>query len=158
ARRPAQRCANGARGCRAGCPEARARSLLPYTSTEVDRMNRRRLILIIVAIVVAIPIVAAIAVYALLDSDQVRVTLERQATTWLGQPVTIGSANARVFPRPSINLRDVRVGQPVHLSLDQVELSTGLRPLLSRRIEDANVAISNSSILMPLPFSIPTSS
>ena len=118
-------------------------------------MNRR-LIIIIAAVVVAIPLVAAIAVYALLSSDQIRVALEQQATTWLGQPVAIGSATARVFPRPSINLRNVRVGQPARVTLDQVELSTGLRPLLSRRIEDANVAISNSRILMPLPFSIPS--
>ena len=121
-------------------------------------MNRRRLIIAIAAVLLAIPLIAAVAVYALLGTDQVRVALERQATTWLGQPVAIGSATARIFPRPSINLRDVRVGQPVRVALDQVELSTGLRPLLSRRIEDAEVAISNSRIDMPLPFSIPAPS
>jgi hypothetical protein len=115
----------------------------------------RRLILIALAIVIAIPVIAAVAVYALLGSDEVRVALERQATAWLGQPVAIGSANARLFPRPSINLRNVRVGDPARVALDQVELSTGLRPLLSRRIDDAEVAISNSRIDMPLPFSIP---
>jgi hypothetical protein len=118
-------------------------------------MTTRRWILGALAVVIAIPLIASIAVYALLGSDEIRVALERQATRWLGQPVAIGSATARIFPRPSISLRNVRVGDPVRVALDQVELSTGLRPLLSRRIEDAKVAISNSSILMPLPFSIP---
>src|SRR5437868_12170017 len=118
-------------------------------------MNRRRLIITSAVVLVAVPLIASIAVYALLGSDQIRGALERQGSAWLGQPVAIGSASARIFPRPSINLRNVRVGQPVSVALDQVELSTGLRPLLSRRIEDAAVAVSNSRINMPLPFSVP---
>ncbi len=108
--------------------------------------------------VTAVAIVAAIAtggIYWFLSGDGIRLALERQATSWLGQPVTIGSAAARLFPRPGITLRDVRAGDPVRVTLADVELSSGLRPLLSRRVEDAEVIVSNSRIEMPLPFTLP---
>ena len=56
-----------------------------------------------------------------------------------------------------MQLRDLRVGDPVRLSLADVEVSTGLRALLSRRIEDAEIIVSDSRVDMPLPFSIPDS-
>ena len=86
-----------------------------------------------------------------------RRSLEHQATRWLGHPVRIASATAHLFPRVAIQLRDVRVGEPVRLFLADVEVSTGLRPLLSRRVEDAAIIVSDSRVDMPLPFSIPES-
>jgi hypothetical protein len=115
----------------------------------------RRILLIAVSIAVAIPIVAAIGVYALFGRDGVRVALEQQATAWLGQPVAIGRATVHVLPRPSVALADVRVGNPVRVALKEVALSTGLRPLLSRRIEDAEITVADSRLDLPLPFTIP---
>lgn len=100
---------------------------------------------------------AAAAVYWFFSGDGMRRSLEHQATQWLGQPVRIARATARLFPRVAIQLRDVRVGEPVRLSLANVEVSTGLRPLLSRRVEDAEIIVSDSRVDMPLPFSIPES-
>ena len=97
----------------------------------------------------------AIGLYWFLSGDGVRIALEREATKWLGQPVTIGSAGARIFPRPAITLRGVRAGEPVRILLADVQVSTGLKPLWSRRIEDAEVAVSDSRIDMPLPFTLP---
>jgi uncharacterized protein involved in outer membrane biogenesis len=115
----------------------------------------RRLILLALGVILLIVVAMAAAVYWFLGGDGVRVALESQATRWLGQRVTIGTATARVFPRPAITLRDVRAGEPVRIVLSEVQLSTGLKPLWSRRIEDAEVAVSESRIDMPLPFSLP---
>ena len=115
----------------------------------------RRFLLIGVTAVAIVAAIAAGGIYWFFSGDGIRLALERQATSWLGQPVTIGSAAARLFPRPGITLRDVRAGDPVRVTLADVELSSGLRPLLSRRVEDAEVIVSNSRIEMPLPFTLP---
>jgi uncharacterized protein involved in outer membrane biogenesis len=114
-------------------------------------MVRRVLLALIVLLAVA-----AGAVYWFFSGDGMRRALERQASAWLGQPVAIASATARVFPRIGVQLRNVRVGKPARLSLADVEVSTGLRALLSRRVEDAELIVSNSRIALPLPFAIPT--
>src|SRR4029453_1544418 len=46
---------------------------------------------------------------------------------------------------------------PVRFVLSDLQISTGLRPLWSRRIADAEVAVSNSRIDLPLPFTLPES-
>jgi uncharacterized protein involved in outer membrane biogenesis len=117
----------------------------------------RRLILVAIGVVFAIVVATAAAAYWFLSGDAVRVALENQATRWVGQRVTIGTASARLFPRPGITLGDVRVGDPVRIMLADVQVSTGLEPLWSRRIEDAEVAVSDSRIDMPLPFALPAS-
>src|SRR5258706_8755257 len=115
----------------------------------------RRLLLILVAVIAIVAAVAGGSIYWFLSGDGIRLALEQQATSWLGQPVKIGSATVRLFPRLAIALRDVRAGDPVRMTLADVELSSGLRPLLSRRVEDAEVIVSNSHIEMPLPSTLP---
>ncbi|MGE3404098.1 MAG: AsmA-like C-terminal region-containing protein, partial [Vicinamibacterales bacterium] len=117
----------------------------------------RRILLAVVVLVVVLASTTAAAVYWLLSGDGVRAALERQATAWLGQPVRIGSADAQLFPRIGVQLTDVHVGDPARVTLGSVEVSTGLRALLSRRIENADVILANSRIDMPLPFELPTS-
>ena len=115
----------------------------------------RRLILLALGLVLALVVAMAAATYWLLGGDGVRVALESQATKWLGQRVTIGKAEARIFPRPAITLLDVRAGNPTRVMLAEVRLSTGLKALWSRRIEDAEVSVSDSRLDMPLPFTMP---
>ena len=86
------------------------------------------------------------------SGDGMRRALEQQATSWLGQPVKIKAARGQIFPRPGIGLSGIEVGEPVQLTLSSVDLSTDLRALLSRRIEDARIVISDSTIQMPLTF------
>ena len=116
----------------------------------------RKLVLFIVGGILLMAVAAAAAAYWFLSGDGVRRAIEQQATAWLGQPVTVGSASGQILPRPAINLGDIRVGNPVRLTLADVQLSTDLRALLNRRIEDATVTIADSRIEMPLPFSLPT--
>jgi hypothetical protein len=115
----------------------------------------RRFLLILAGVLLVIAAGLAIAFYQFMSGDSVRLALERQATRWLGQPVRIGAATARIFPRPGLTLRNVRAGEPVRLVLSDLQISTGLKPLWSRRIADAEVAVSNSRVDLPLPFALP---
>ena len=67
----------------------------------------------------------------------------------------IGRAAVSLIPRVGVRLEDVSVGDPPLLTLARVDLSTGIGPLLSRRIEDAEVIVSGSRVEMPLPFGLP---
>jgi len=115
----------------------------------------RRSAIIAAGVVVIVAVVAAAALYWLLSKDGVRQALETQATSWLGQPVRIGGAALRVLPRVAIHLSDVRVGEPVAMTLSSVDLSAPLGALIRRRIEDATVVVSGSRIVMPMPFGLP---
>lgn len=117
----------------------------------------RRLILIAVGAVLLVAAVAAGAVYWLVSGDGIRLALEKQASAWLEQPVRIGTVSAQLIPRIGIQLNNVRVGEPARISLAEVELSTVLRALLSRRIVDAELRIANSRLELPLPFALPAS-
>jgi len=117
----------------------------------------RRIILVVLAVIVVLVLAATALAYWFFSGDGMRLAIEQQATSWLGQPVTVGRARAQIFPRAAIQLTDVRVGKPVRLTLADVQLSTDLRALLSRRIENANVTVSDSRIEMPLPFALPES-
>ena len=115
----------------------------------------RKIILWLVGIVVLVFLCAGVFVYWFFSGDGLRRAIEQQASSWLGQPVTIGRARAGIFPRTSIRLGDVRVGNPARLTLGDVDVSTDFRELLSRRIQDATITVSNSRIELPLP-SVPT--
>jgi uncharacterized protein involved in outer membrane biogenesis len=116
----------------------------------------RRLFVVLAAIVVSLGAIAAIAAYWLFSGDGMRRAIEQQASSRLGQPVKIGQVRGRIFPRAAIELADVRVGEPVRLTLGGVRLGTDLRALLRRRVEDATVIVSNSRIELPLPFELPS--
>ena len=85
------------------------------------------------------------------SGDGTRLALEREASAWMGQPVQIDGAEASLFPRAGLELTNVRVGDPVRLTLATVQVSTDLGALLGQRIEDAAVVVADSRIVMPLP-------
>jgi uncharacterized protein involved in outer membrane biogenesis len=111
--------------------------------------------IIAAATLVGVVLLATIAIYWFFSGDGMRRALEQQATARLGQPVKIKAARGQIFPRPGIGLHDVEVGEPARLTLSNVDVSTDLRALLSRRIEDARIVISDTTIQMPLPFALP---
>ena len=115
----------------------------------------RRILIIVAATLVGVVLIATAAIYWFFSGDGMRRALEQQATARLGQPVRIQAARGQIFPRPGIGLTGVEVGEPVRLTLSNVDVSTDLRALLSRRIEDARIVISDSTIEMPLPFALP---
>jgi hypothetical protein len=96
--------------------------------------------------------VGAGLLYWLVSGDGIRLALERQASAWLGQPVRIATASAQLLPRPGIRLGDVTVGEPPSLTLGSIAVSTDLGALIRRRLENAELVVSDSRIQMPLPF------
>ena len=112
-----------------------------------------RRIVFVLAVVLAL---AAGAIYWFLSGDGIRLALERQASAWLQQPVRIADARAQILPRIAIQLHGVQVGEPARLSLADVEVSTGLGGLLSRRVEGAEIIVADSRVELPLPFAIPS--
>jgi len=115
----------------------------------------RKILIIIAATLAGVVLLATIAIYWFFSGDGMRRALEQQATARLGQPVKIKAARGQIFPRPGIGLTGIEIGEPVRLTLSNVDLSTDLRALLSRRIEDARIVISDSTIQLPLPFALP---
>ena len=109
----------------------------------------------IAGVAALIVVVAAGAAYWFFARDGFRQALEAQATAWLGHPVRISAARVQFLPRLAVQLRDIRVGEPVRLTLDEVDLASDLRPLVNGRIENADLAISGSAIDLPLPFGLP---
>ena len=94
---------------------------------------------------------AYVLVRATLASDLVRSALEAQLAAHLGQPVRVGSATAAVFPRIAVDLHDVAIGTPAAVELGTVRVVTGLRGLLSRRIEEGELVVTLSLIHISEP-------
>ena len=111
---------------------------------------RRRVVGVLVATIAVVLIATAAFSYWFFSRDGFRRALESQATAWLGHPVRIGVARAQFLPRIAVALKDIRVGEPSRLVLEDVELGADLFPLLRGRIENADVRVSGSQIDMPL--------
>lgn len=110
----------------------------------------RRLLVVAAALIVVAMIAVALFARGVIGNDAVRRTLEAQLSTRLGEPVTIGSLTASFFPRVMLNLRDVSVGQPSKATIADIAIATGLRGLLSKRVEEAAVVVSNGRAPIPL--------
>jgi uncharacterized protein involved in outer membrane biogenesis len=109
----------------------------------------KKLLLIGVGLVVLIIIGATIAVRVLINPERVRATIASQASAALGMPVTLQAADVSVWPRARVTLRGLRVGEPASLTLDTIEVATALGALLSRRIENAELTIADSTVDLP---------
>ncbi|WP_239489811.1 AsmA-like C-terminal region-containing protein [Luteitalea sp. TBR-22] len=90
----------------------------------------------------------------LIDPETVRAAIEQQASAALGQPVRVGAVAWALSARPRVVLTDVQIGAPAAVTLHRVEVTTGLRALLSRRVEGGGLEISGSRIVLPLPFTL----
>lgn len=110
-------------------------------------MKRTLLIVAVVGLVLLAG--GAAAIYAFLSGDAIRTAIAAQAAAALGRPVTIGRATPAFFPRVSLDLRDVVVGANREVVVQRVLVSTGVRGLISRRVEDASVVIEHSTIDIP---------
>jgi uncharacterized protein involved in outer membrane biogenesis len=90
-------------------------------------------------------------VRSVLAGDSVRVTLAAQLSKAIGQPVTIASLSATAYPRVTVNLHDVRIGEPARVQVAELHVGTDFRALLSRRIEHATLRLSGAHLELPLP-------
>src|SRR5512144_435537 len=108
----------------------------------------KRFLVALLIIIVVLIVAAAVAVRVILGSDRVRAAVEAQASAALGQPVRVGAATAHIFPDVGLELRDVSV-EGTTTALTSVSVQTGLRALLSRRVDNARVRVADSRIEVP---------
>ena len=94
-------------------------------------------------------------VRAVFTEDTVRATLAEQLSKALGQPVTVGNISATIYPRVTVNLGQVSIGEPARIHVQTLHVGADLGALLSRRIEHAGLELSGARVELPLPtFSI----
>ena len=96
------------------------------------------LLLVLIAIVVLIR--------SLVTPERVKTSLEAQATQVLGAPVTIRTLDVAWYPRVGLRLEDVHIGQPQQLAVGELQISAGLRGLLRRRVDDAEIVVRRSQV------------
>ena len=90
-------------------------------------------------------------VRAVFTEDNVRATLAEQLSRALGQPVKIGSIAATIYPRVTVNLGQVTIGEPARMQVQTLHVGADFRALLSRRIEHARLELSAAHVELPLP-------
>jgi uncharacterized protein involved in outer membrane biogenesis len=117
----------------------------------------RKGLLIALGVVVLIAALGAFLVHRALGGDLARTTLEQQLAARLGQPVRIASATTAFWPKIGVDLHGVTIGEPAAVTLERVEIHTGLKALFSREIANAEIVLADGRIPFPLPFSLPSS-
>ena len=100
-------------------------------------------------LLLALIVAAAVAVRVFLGGDAIKAAIEAQASAALGRPVTIGTATPKLFPRVGLDLTDIAIGSAREVTIEQARLTTGLRALFGRRVEDAEISIQRSRIDVP---------
>ena len=109
---------------------------------------------VLVAVLLLV-VVAAVGLFfwarSILATDTVRTAVASQLSKSIGQPVTIGGIDATIFPRITVNLENVGIGQPAKIQVKTLHVGTDFRALLSRRIEHAKMNLAGARIELPLP-------
>src|SRR5689334_2120521 len=102
----------------------------------------------------AAAVVGSLAVFVLVRSvlatDTVRRALASQLSSAIGQPVTIASIGASIFPRITVNLGGVAIGSPARITVETLQVGTSLSALLSRQIAHAVLRLNGARVQMPL--------
>ena len=88
---------------------------------------------------------------AVLGGDGVRTQLAAQLSRALGERVVVGSVSASIYPRVTVTLGDVTIGDKGQVNVQSLDLGTDFRALLSRRIEHAAMHLNGARIALPLP-------
>jgi uncharacterized protein involved in outer membrane biogenesis len=88
---------------------------------------------------------------AVFGGDGVRIALAEQLSKALGQPVKVGSVAATIYPRVTVNLGDVTIGEPARIQVKTLHVGADFGALLSRRIEHARLELSGAHVELPLP-------
>src|SRR4051812_45884498 len=106
----------------------------------------RKLLIALAVVIVLVAAAVVLVARGVIGNDTLRTALEQQLTASLKQPVHIARLGASFYPRVAIALHDVTIGEPAGATIAELSVTTGLRGLLSRRVEDAEVIVSNSRI------------
>ena len=90
-------------------------------------------------------------VRAVFTQDTVRTALAEQLSKALGQPVSVATIAATIYPRVTVNLGNVTIGEPARIQVRTLHVGADFGALLSRRIEHARLELSGARVELPLP-------
>jgi uncharacterized protein involved in outer membrane biogenesis len=105
----------------------------------------------IVAALLFLSVIGFFWVRSVFVHDTVRLALASQISSAIGQPVTIDSIDAGIYPRVTVKLGGVSIGQPTRIHVRMLRLGTNLRSLLSRQIVGGTVHLDGARVELPLP-------
>lgn len=111
----------------------------------------KKIALAVVALIIVVGLVLFFWARSIFTGDYVREAVAAQLSQRLGQPVTIATLGAGVFPRVTLDLGDVTIGQPARIQVKALHVGTNVGALLSRRIEHADIRVDGARIELPLP-------
>jgi uncharacterized protein involved in outer membrane biogenesis len=111
----------------------------------------KKILLGTVMLFVVLSIGLFIWVRSVFAQDGVRTALAAQLSKSLGQPVEVGSIGATIYPRVTVNLGDVTIGNPARIRVQKLHVGADFGALLSRRIEHARLELSGAHVQLPLP-------
>ena len=100
----------------------------------------------IVALLVLLTVAGFFWARSILATDTVRTALAAQISAAIGQPVTIRSISAGIYPRVTVILEGVAIGQPARIQAETLRLGADFRALLSRRIVHGTVRLDNARV------------
>ncbi|MEP7306800.1 MAG: AsmA family protein [Acidobacteriota bacterium] len=111
----------------------------------------KKVLLGVLGLIVVLSIGLVLTVRAVFAGDTVRLALAEQLSKALGQPVTVGSIAATAYPRVTVNLGQVSIGEPASIHVETLHVGADFGALLSRRIEHARLELSGARVELPLP-------
>jgi hypothetical protein len=106
----------------------------------------RKVFIGVAAVAAAAAIAVALFARGTIGSTAVKHAIEQQLSARLGDTVRIDTLGASFFPRVTLNMRNVSIGDPRKATIAEISIATGLRGLLSKRIEEGEIIVSNSRV------------
>lgn len=102
--------------------------------------------------VLGLVVVAGVFFWArsILATDTVRTALAGQISAAIGQPVSIDGIGVSLYPRVTVDLTNVSVGDSAQIQIQSLHIGTALGALLSRRVEHGVLRLDGARIELPL--------
>ena len=104
-----------------------------------------------VALVFLLGIVGFFWARSVFANDAVRGALAAQLSAAIGQPVAISSITAGFYPRLTVKLGGVSIGEPARIHAETLRLGTDVRALLWREIVHGSIELQGARLELPLP-------
>ena len=111
----------------------------------------KKLILGVLGLILVVSLGLFFWARSVFGQDTVRTALAAQISKAIGQPVTIGAIGASVYPRVTVKLETVTIGEPARIRARSLNIGTDFRALLSRRIEHGRMRLDGARVELPLP-------
>lgn len=114
---------------------------------------KKKLLLFLVAVIMIIVAAAGLVAYKLNDIvTGLRPQIEQQLSQALGSKVELGEISASVFPTAHLSVKEAKIlapgSQTSAISLGGLTASVALRPLLSKKLEIANLEIERPKLTL----------